>query len=311
MHTRETPVAPSCPRADRAFTLIELLVVITVIAVLVGILLPALASARRAAQATGCLSNMRQLGLGWHMYADANRDISVPHKPPNFPGGTSNPENHYDVGNGLKFRPPWIATMGGYVGVYAFDEPSLTDSRQDYTSKVYRCPVVPERVDERNHAFGYNYQFLGNARMAAGRFYNYPVTRTNLASPSSTLLCADAAGTEAGLPRNARLPYNNNGTNYAEEGNHAYTLDPPRLTATSDRGSGDAGSPRTAIDPRHSDRVNSVFIDGHGKLMSGAALGYRQSADGSYIDDAKGPDAPSNGLFGGDATDRDPPDRPV
>ena len=297
-------------RGRSAFTLIELLVVIAVIAVLVGILLPALGRARDSGRATACMSNMRQVSLGWHMYADAHRDISVGHKPASLPGGAANPENWYDVGNGLKFRPSWIATMGGFVGVYAFAEPSTSASRQDFTSKVYQCPSAPERVDERNHSLGYNYQFLGNSRKSGGQYINYPRTRTSVAAPSGTLLCADAAGTEAGLPRDSRLPYNNNGSDYAEEGNHAYTLDPPRLTPMSDRGSGAPGRPRPAVAPRHQDRVNCVFVDGHGKVMSDSQLGYRKNPDGSYRDEGKGPDGPRNALFGGDQTDRDPPERP-
>ena len=63
--------------ASRAFTLIELLVVIAIIAILAAMLLPALSKARQRAQTATCLSNLKQLDLGWMMYADENGDLLV------------------------------------------------------------------------------------------------------------------------------------------------------------------------------------------------------------------------------------------
>lgn len=53
----------------RAFTLIEVLVVVAIIALLVAILMPSLSGARDAAQRAQCLSNLQQLGRGFHAYA--------------------------------------------------------------------------------------------------------------------------------------------------------------------------------------------------------------------------------------------------
>ncbi len=294
----------------RAFNLIELLVVVAIITLLISILIPSLSAARQQSKTVVCISNLRQLAHGWHAYADEYRDTSVPGVYPKAPGGTSNPANWYQVGNGRKYRPRWIATVGRFVGLFAFDRPSTSDDRQDYDGRAYQCPEADDWMDERNHAWGYNYQFLGNARRTNGRYHNFPVNRSRIRSFASTVLGADSMGTAAGFAALERKPYNNNGTGYGELGNHAWSLDPPRLTETSDRGSGDAGSPRTAVDPRHRGKVNAVFCDGHGDALSIKALGYRTLTDGKYADTEAVEEAPTNTLFSGTAEDDDPPPVP-
>lgn len=65
--------------SERAFTLTELLVVIGLIAMLCSLLLPVVGRARSAANATKCLSNLRQMGHAWAMHTAARRGQLIPY----------------------------------------------------------------------------------------------------------------------------------------------------------------------------------------------------------------------------------------
>jgi len=286
----------------RAFTLIELLVVVVIIGVLASMLLPVLSKAKGLAREINCVSNQKQLILGWQMHNDDNDDIMVPGRHSKYAGGSYNSLNWYDVGNGKKYRPRWVATMGAYVGVYAFRRPVIENDRQDYDNKVYLCPSVYDWADERNSAYGYNHQFLGNARMVGGRFINFPVKQSSLYASSGTVVAADCMGTAAAFPKEGRGRYQNNGKGLNAVGNHGWTLDPPRLTAVSDIGTGDPGSPRTAVDPRHNRKVAAVFADGHVASRFPEQLGYIRTSNGLFING-------SNQYFSGRGVDLDPPNK--
>ena len=118
-------------RVVRAFTLIELLVVVAIIATLIGILLPALAGAKRSAQQVVSMSNMRQIGMAIHMFQDEHDGW--------FPRTThSNPASQ-----------SWIYTLAPYLrDAQRVEDPDNPGEMIWEIGRVRVCPRDP-KAEER------------------------------------------------------------------------------------------------------------------------------------------------------------------
>jgi prepilin-type N-terminal cleavage/methylation domain-containing protein len=128
--------------SKKGFTLVELLVVIGIIAVLIAILLPALGKARAAARETQCMNNMRQLGQGVMMYADANKGVAPYDGDPRY-GNTDGDRNSRSLG---WWEDPglWTNAVGMYTNRRPYsqmqlDAPNPSLPKENSTS-IYVCP---------------------------------------------------------------------------------------------------------------------------------------------------------------------------
>jgi prepilin-type N-terminal cleavage/methylation domain-containing protein/prepilin-type processing-associated H-X9-DG protein len=274
-------------RRRSAFTLIELLAVMAILTLLMGILIPSLTAARRQAKANVCLSKMKGISTAFTIYLNENKD----HFPPMrlkklYPTATEEYVNEYraksprwqwflEMESGPVIDPKPFARLNRPWGDV---EPGMGKKTMTMTNDVFTCPALDDEEyakNIRNGAYGYNYQYLGNARQQSDpkRWDNFSVPLHRIKAPSMTVLLADSRG--AGNPH----------------GLHSYTLDPPRLAIEQNakQFGPDADMVRAGQDPavyqfspvemRHRGLGNVAFVDGHGEAMTLLQLGYELLGD--------------------------------
>lgn len=185
----------------KAFTLIELLVVIAIIAILAAILFPVFAQAKESAKATTCLSNMRQIGTGFMMYANDNDGYFAQPYCDRFPcaawvisganplAATTNPPcSRVDTWNNdlCSIADPTLGAIYSYVK----------------NEKVYQCPTVqtgkyrwvnlPVTTAGQRVTYTMNRWFGGDyINLRQGGIGQLGVAESQVAFPSSTFMVVD------------------------------------------------------------------------------------------------------------------------
>lgn len=274
-------------RRRTAFTLLELLAVIAILALLMGILIPALSAARQSAKTNVCLSKLKGIGTAFTLYTTENKDTYPP-----FRLRKANPSSTYTIEYVNEYKrkfPRWQWFLETGLGPPIDPKPferleapwgdeglGTTMNGTTMTIDLFVCPTLDDdnySHDERNGAYGYNYQYLGNARQDSNKdqWDNFPVTNQRLKAPARTVVVADSRG---------KGP---------KHGEHSYTLDPPRL-ATEQRAKrfgpdGNSDSDINVFSPvemRHRNRGNVIFGDAHGETMTWQQLGYEVPREGTY-----------------------------
>lgn len=173
----------------KGFTLIELLVVVAIIAILAAILFPVFARAKEAAKRTTCLSNLRQFGLAWTMYAGDADERAVPSY---FAHGNVAWDFRFDTAD----RSAALGLIGPYTKSDALARcPSWTGKNggRPYTGYAYNASYVGGDEDSGipTASTGQIENPVGLALFADAGYGANPVKPHNfLRAPSDTLYLA-------------------------------------------------------------------------------------------------------------------------
>jgi prepilin-type N-terminal cleavage/methylation domain-containing protein len=135
-------------RSRRGFTLVELLVVIAIIATLIGLLLPAVQSAREAARRSACSNGLKQVGLGSLTYASARNN--------QFPPGAPQKSSGNVAYHGLfSYLLPFIEQKAIWDSLNLDQAPRLEATARYAVIPAYLCPSWSDPSVYRDQAFDY------------------------------------------------------------------------------------------------------------------------------------------------------------
>jgi len=165
----------SRPIRRRGFSLVELLVVVSMIGLLIGLLLPAVQSAREASRGTNCAANLGQLGVALQAYVSAHKGKLPPRKVDNderIADSIANPFNNPYGGKSRYWFGEVDENRPSPPDQLSFENGTLTPFMEGNT-RAYQCAnFIPSAVEPLRFgrmATGFDY----NATLAPGTTYKW------------------------------------------------------------------------------------------------------------------------------------------